>query len=525
MVRTIFYFSAILALLLVAGLYPFWHQSLYLLIAIIPLILLGIYDISCRHNVLRNYPVIGHLRYMFEFIRPEIQQYFVATNLSGRPYNREIRNLVYARAHRELDTHPFGTEHDISDRGYEFIHHSLNVKKVAKECGRILVGGPNCKKPYNASRINISGMSFGALSKNAVMAMNLGAKLGNFLQTTGEGGLTEYHLKHGGDLTWQLGTGYFGCRTLDGKFDDQQFIEKANLDVVKMIEIKISQGAKPSHGGLLPADKINEEISRFRGVPMGQDCLSPPTHSEFSTPIELMHFIQKLREQTGGKPVGFKLCIGKRTEFMGMCKAMLKTGITPDFITIDGAEGGTGAAPLEFSNRFGMPINEGLAFAHNCLVGTNLRDKIRVIASGKVASGFDVIVKLALGANMVNIARPMMFSVGCIQALRCHTNTCPTGVTTQDPKRYRALVVKDKGPHVANYHELTMEGFLELVGAMGLETPDDLEPHMIFFRINEGNSKSFDQLFHYIKPGYLLDNDNIDPYYGVPWQASSAEHF
>lgn len=525
MARKLFYIFSILALLIIGGLYPIWQHSLYLLIAVIPLIALGLYDVHCRHNVLINYPVIGHLRYMFEFVRPEIQQYFVATNLSGRPFNREERTLIYARAHREIDTHPFGTEHDITKEGYEFAQHSINVKKVPEECSRIMVGGPDCKKPYSASRINVSAMSFGALGKNAVKAMNLGAKLGNFAQNTGEGGLTPYHLKEGGDIIMQLGTGYFGCRTPDGKFDDQKYIEKANLDVVKMIEIKISQGAKPSHGGLLPADKITKEIAKIRGIPMGEDCLSPPDHSEFSTPIELLHFVKKLRDQSGGKPVGFKLCVGKRTEFMGICKAMIQTGITPDFITIDGAEGGTGAAPLEYSNRFGMPINEGLAFAHNCLVGSGVRDKIRIIASGKVAAGFDVVMKLALGANMVNQAREMMFSVGCIQALRCHTNTCPTGVATQDPKRIRALVVKDKGPHVKNYHELTMKSFLDMVGAMGLETPDDLRADMIFYRLNEGDSLHFTELFHYIEPGHFLNNEDIHSLFGKPWSRASADHF
>jgi glutamate synthase domain-containing protein 2 len=524
MVRRIFYMACIVTLLFMGMLYLIWPPVLYFLFLVIPLIILGLYDVTSKHNVLRNYPVIGHLRYMFEFIRPEIQQYFVATNQSGRPYSREMRNLIYARAHNELETHPFGTEHDIDSSGYHFANHSLNVKKTSDEAKRISVGGPACQKPYLASRINISGMSFGALSKNAVMAMNLGAKIGNFFQNTGEGGLTHYHLKNGGDIVWQLGTGYFGCRTQDGKFDEKQFAEKANLDQVKMIEIKISQGAKPSHGGVLPAAKIDEEIAKFRGVPMGQDCLSPPTHSAFSTPIEMMHFIQKLREMTHGKPIGFKLCIGHKSEFMSMCKAMLKTGIMPDFITVDGAEGGTGAAPLEFSNRLGMPINEGLAFVHNCLVGTNLRDKIRIIASGKVATGFDVVMKVALGANMCNIARPMMFSVGCIQALRCNENTCPTGVTTQDEARAKALVVEYKGPHVANFQHHTMESFLDITGAMGVDHPDHLTPDMIFLRSSERESINYSDVFNYIEPGNFL-SDNIHPAYRDDWQQSRAEHF
>lgn len=525
MVRTIFYVSSAVALAIIAALYPVWHHSPYLLIIVLPLIALGIYDIYSRHNVLRIYPVIGHLRYMFEFIRPEIQQYFVATNLSGRPFNREMRTLVYERANGVEDVHPFGTEHDINVEGYEFAQHAISVKKVPEEAARTMVGGPDCKKPYNASRINVSAMSFGAISKNAVRALNRGAKLGGFAQDTGEGGLSPYHLMEGGDIIWQLGTGYFGCRTPEGKFDDQAFIEKANLDNVKMIEIKISQGAKPSHGGLLPGAKINEEIAAIRGIPVGKDCLSPPDHSEFSTPTELLYFVKKLRDQTGGKPVGFKLCIGKRSEFMGICKAMLKTNILPDFITVDGAEGGTGAAPLEFTNRFGMPINEGLAFVHNCLTGINVRDKIRVIASGKIASGFDIVLKIALGADMVNMARAFMFSVGCIQALRCHTNTCPTGVTTQDPKRARALVVKRKAVHVKTFHATSMKSFLDMVGAMGVDHPDKLTPKMVYYRLTEGDSLDFSQVFHYIEPGHLLKTGGIHPFFAEDWAASSAEHF
>jgi len=524
MVRSIFYIFSILALLLVGILYPFWSHSLYLLIVIIPLIVLGIYDINCRHNVLRNYPVIGHLRYMFEFIRPEIQQYFVATNLSGRPYSREQRSLIYQRAKGEDDTHPFGTEHDINVSGYEYTHHSIAVKKVPAEAERVIVGGPDCKKPYSASRINISAMSFGALSNNAVRALNLGAKMGNFAQDTGEGGLTPYHLENGGDIIWQIGTGYFGCRTLDGRFDEKQFIKKANIDNVKMIEIKISQGAKPSHGGVLPAAKISKEIAEIRGIEMGKDCLSPPDHSTFSTPEGLLHFVKKLRELTSGKPTGFKLCIGQQEEFMGICKAMLKTNILPDFIVVDGAEGGTGAAPLEYSNRFGMPVNEALAFVQNCLVGINLRDKIRLVASGKVATSFDVVMKIALGADMINMARPMMFAVGCIQALRCHTNTCPTGVTTQDPKRIKALDINDKAPHVKNLHRGTMDGFLDITGAMGVNHPDNLTPDMIYYRLSEGESLKYSDVFKYIEPGNFL-SDNIHPHFKSSWEASSAEKF
>lgn len=524
MVRQLFFYISIISLILIAVISPFWPSMLYFLIIVIPYIALGIYDLRHSHNVLRLYPVIGHLRYMFEFIRPEIQQYFVATNLSGRPYNREMRTLVYMRAKGVEDTHPFGTEHDLDQNDYEFSLHSLSVKRISEEHSRVEVGGPECKKPYNASRLNVSAMSFGSLSSTAVLAMNLGAKLGNFAQDTGEGGLTPYHLRYGGDIIWELGTAYFGCRTLEGEFNEELFVKKALLDNVKMVEIKLSQGAKPSHGGVLPAAKISREIAEIRGIPMGRDCISPPTHSTFSTPKELMQFIVRLRKLTEGKPIGFKLCIGKRSEFMGICKAMLETGVTPDFITVDGAEGGTGAAPLEFSNRLGAPINEGLAFVHNCLVGINLRDKMRIIASGKIVTGFDMMTKIALGADMVNMARPMMFAVGCIQALRCNTNTCPTGVTTQDPRRTKAIVVKEKCHHVKNLHNATIKSFLSLVGAIGIDHPNHLKPEHIHVRRLEGHDVNYAKVFHYIEPGNLL-SDNIHPFYKENWEQSSADRF
>lgn len=524
MARYIFYISSVLSLLIIGLLHLYWDNASYLLILAVPLILIGIYDITSIHNVLRNYPVIGHLRYMFEFIRPEIQQYFVATNLSGRPFNREARTLVYQRANNEEDDHPFGTEHDVNASGYHFAAHSIDVKSVPESASRVTVGGPQCQKPYSASRINISAMSFGALSGNAIRALNRGAKLGNMAHNTGEGSLSSHHLEEGGDIIWQIGTGYFGCRTADGHFDEEKFAKKSTLDVVKMIEIKISQGAKPSHGGVLPAAKISAEIAEIRGVEQDKDCISPPMHSAFSTPTELLQFIAKLRELTGGKPIGFKLAIGRHSQFMGICKAMLETGILPDFITVDGAEGGTGAAPLEYSNRFGLPSCEALAFVHNCLVGINVREKIRLISSGKVTTGFDVLSKISIGADMCNIARAMMFAVGCIQALRCQTNTCPTGVATQDPKRARAVVVDDKAPHVRNFHHNTMKSFLSLTGAMGVDHPDKLHPGMIHTRQGEGVSVSYDELFHYVEPGNFL-SDVMHPWYRPHWDASSATQF
>jgi glutamate synthase domain-containing protein 2 len=524
MARRVFFIFTFLSLALITGCAFIWPPVLYFLIIVAPLIALGIYDLRSHHNILKNYPVVGHLRYLFEFIRPEIQQYFVATNQSGRPYNREQRSLIYQRAKNVMDTHPFGTEHDITAPGYEYANHSINVKKVASDKARIDVGGPACLQPYSASLINISAMSYGALSRNAVRAFNKGAQLANIYQNTGEGGLTDHHLSGGGDITWQIGTGYFGCRTPEGNFDPDLFSKMANLEAVKMIEIKISQGAKPSHGGVLPADKITEEISRIRGIPMGQDCLSPPDHSTFNSPIGLLKYVEKLRQLTHGKPVGFKICIGAKHEFMGICKAMLETGILPDFITVDGAEGGTGAAPLIFTNRLGMPGDEAVAFVHNCLVGCNLRDSIRIIASGKVATGFDIVRKLALGANMVNIARGFMFTIGCIQALHCNTNKCPTGVTSNNPDRYRAIDINLKAERVHNFHHNTIDAFLELVGAMGIDDPQSLHPDLIHYRIDGIRSATLRKLFHFVEPGEFLKTKAPD-FYRTEWDQARPDAF
>lgn len=525
MMRIAFYYAAIGILLVIAGVYFVWPPILYALVVVGPLILLGIRDIYSPHNVLSNYPVIGHLRYIFEFISPEIRQYFVETNQSGRPYNREIRNLIYSRAKAEKDTLPFGTQRDIDLEGYEFAYHSLAPSEVDESAARVLVGGPDCSQPYSASRLNISAMSFGALSSHAIMAMNKGARHGNFAHNTGEGGLSPHHLRHGGDIIWQIGTGYFGCRTKDGGFDPDAFKEKASLDNVKMVEVKLSQGAKPSHGGVLPGAKVNAEIAEARGVPVGETCVSPPAHRTFSTPEGLLEFVAHLRELCGGKPVGFKLCLGVRSEFLGICKAMLKTGITPDFITVDGAEGGTGAAPVEFTDSLGTPINEGLAYVHNALTGVDLRERIRVIASGKIATGFDMVTKIALGADLCNAARPFMFSVGCIQALRCDTNTCPTGVTTQDPRRIRALRVDNKYIRVSNYHRATIKNFLDLTGAMGLDHPDKLKPAHIYHRVlDTPYARDFSQLVEFLQPGELL-GERVPRRFAADWQRASAERF
>ena len=471
------------------------------------------------------YAVGIHARYLLELIRPEIQQYFIEGYADGKPFSREQRAVVYQRAKLDVDTTPFGTQLDLYQVGTEWIDHSIFPKPKLKEPPRVKIGNEQCKKPYHASLFNVSAMSYGSLSKNAVMALNRGAKLGGFIQDTGEGGLTPYHLKHGGDITWQVASGYFGCRTLDGKFDPTKFQEKATLENVKMIEIKLSQGAKPGHGGILPAKKVTKEISEIRGIPMGVDCVSPPFHSAFSTPIEMMNFVARLRELSGGKPVGFKFCVGKKHEFFAICKAMLKTQIYPDFIVIDGSEGGTGAAPLEFTNWVGTPLNEGLTFVQNALVGVGLRDKIKLIASGKVITGFDIAAKLSLGADVCNSARGMMFAIGCIQALRCNTNQCPTGVATQDPRLVEGLDVTDKSVRVANYHRLTIESFLDILAAAGLSSPQDLVPHLIQRRITDTEVLHYDQIYHYLKPGALLGADEIPDSLKFPWTAARAESF
>ncbi len=499
-------------------------HSLWFLLILAIIIIVGLYDLlQKKHAILRNFPVIGHLRYILEFFRPEIQQYFIANDEEELPFNREIRSLVYERAKNIRDTVPFGTERDILQIGYTWVLHSLAPKRVDEVEQRLIVGGPDCKKPYNASRLNISAMSFGSLSANAIMALNKGAKSGGFAQNTGEGGLSPYHLQ-GGDLIFQLGTAYFGCRTEQGLFDEDAFKLIAARDEVKMIEIKLSQGAKPSHGGILPAAKVTEEISLMRHVPMGHDVLSPPAHSAFNSPKGLLQFINQLREASGGKPIGFKLCIGRKNEFLGICKAMLETNILPDFITVDGAEGGTGAAPVEFTNNVGEPLDAGLTFVHNALVGINIRDKIRIICSGKIATGFDMVLRIAMGADLCNAGRAMMMSVGCIQAKQCNSNTCPTGVATQNIRLQRGLVVDEKQHLAANYHTNTVKSFLEIVGAMGLDNPSDLNPDYIMRRISDNVAKPFSEIYDYLKPGQLLESDIPDDFKRY-WDSACADKF
>jgi glutamate synthase domain-containing protein 2 len=491
-----------------------------------PLVLLGIYDMQqTRHSILRLYPVIGHFRYMLEAVRPEIQQYFVESNTDGAPINREFRSLIYQRAKKADDTRPFGTIFDVNRAGYEWINHSLQPKHLDNLDPRIKFGGSDCSQPYMASPLNISAMSFGALSKNAIMALNKGAKIGGFSHNTGEGGLSPYHLEHGGDIVWQIGTGYFGCRDGDGNFDVDKFREMASKDVVKMIEIKLSQGAKPGHGGVLPAAKVTQEIASIRHVPMGKDVISPAAHAAFSTPIGLLEFVAQLREISGGKPVGFKLCIGRRDEFLAICKAMLEGGITPDFITVDGGEGGTGAAPTEMTNSVGTPIRDALIFVNNALLGVGLRDEIRIIASGKMFSAFHVLRILALGADAVNSARGMMLSLGCIQSRTCNTDRCPTGIATQNPSRNKAIVVSDKAERVANFHRQTVANLVELTGAAGLSSIDQLRPKHINRRVQGTDVQTYAQLYTILDEACLLKTSTIPDDWRDDWNSANSQHW
>ncbi|MDA8692903.1 FMN-binding glutamate synthase family protein [Saprospiraceae bacterium] len=504
-VRKIFIILSILILIAIAATSIVWKPILWSLVIIGPIILLGISDIiQTKHTIKRNFPVIGNFRYLLEKIRPEIMQYFVETDKEGSPINRLFRTLIYTRAKKVNDTTPFGTQMDVYRDGYEWMDHSVYAihHKDLVFNPRVEIGGADCKQPYSASLLNISAMSFGSLSRNAILAMNGGAKKGNFAHNTGEGGISPYHLKPGGDLVWQIGTGYFGCRTKDGNFCPDTFKKSATLDNVKMIEIKISQGAKPGHGGILPAIKNTPEIAKIRHVEPHTDVLSPPSHSAFDSAEGLMSFIKQLRDLSNGKPVGFKMCIGIKSEFVDMCRAMLQTGIKPDFITIDGGEGGTGAAPVEFTNSMGHPLREGLAFAVDTLMYYGLKKEIKVIASGKIFSAFHIARTLALGADLCNSARAMMLATGCIQALECNSNTCPTGVATQNESLMKGLDVPDKTQRVANYHEEILKSFVELMAASGLRYPHEFNRHHINRRVNMSTVRSYCDIYPYPESTY-----------------------
>jgi glutamate synthase domain-containing protein 2 len=485
----------------------------------------AIYDLfQRRHSVLRNYPIIGHLRFIMEEIRPEIQQYFVESNTDGRPFDRVTRDLMYDRAKGNHGEKPFGTQRDVNEVGYEFVSHSLQAKpKPDGEVPKVHIGGPRCTQPYNIAMLNVSAMSFGSLSGNAIQALNGGAALGGFAHDTGEGSISVHHRKFGGDLIWEIASGYFGCRDDAGNFDPVTFKERATLDQVKMISIKISQGAKPGLGGLLPGAKVNAEVSEARGVPIGQTIVSPPAHTAFSTPLELIDFIDQLRELSGGKPVGFKLCVGSKREFLSICKAMVERKSGPDFIIVDGSEGGTGAGPVEFEDYVGMPLTEGLMFVHNALVGAGLRQDIKIGVSGKVASGIDIVKRVCQGADFTLAARAMMFAIGCIQAQRCHTNHCPVGVATQDPGRARALVVEDKKQRVFQYQQRTVNSAYQIISSMGLDSFDQLTPRKLFRRIDPQTTKTYRDLYEWLEPGELLESPRLS--WKRDWQVAQADSF
>ncbi|WP_067828393.1 FMN-binding glutamate synthase family protein [Nocardia inohanensis] len=484
----------------------------------------GVYDLVQRkHAVLRNYPVLGHMRYLLESLRPELQQYFIERNYDGRPFDRDVRTMIYERAkgiHGELS---FGTERDLDGVGYEYLVHSVAPVAEPEQPPRVLIGGPDCTRPYSMSLLNISSMSFGALSGNALRALNRGAAAGGFAHDTGEGGLTPYHLEGGADVVWEIGSGYFGTRTGDGAFDPDQFADKAAHDQVKAISIKLSQGAKPGLGGVLPAAKVSREIADYRGVPMDAKCVSPSAHSAFRTPRELIGFVSRLRELSDGKPVGFKLCVGSRVELLAICKAMLAEGTAPDFIIVDGAEGGTAAAPLEYEDNVGLPLTDGLMTLHNALVATGLRDRIRIGASGKIATGTDIVKRLIQGADYTNSARAMMMAIGCIQAQRCHTNKCPVGVATQDPRRTRALDVADKALRAQRFQEATVAQAVQLMASLGVRDPAGLGPHLLRKKLSPTVMKSYAELYEWLTPGRLLEDP--PPTWRADWTAADPDSF
>jgi len=474
----------------------------------------GIEDLrQVNHSVLRNYPVLGHLRWLFESIRPEIRQYFIESDQEASPFSREQRSMVYQRAKRNIDALSFGTRRDVYAPGYEFIFHSIWPTKVPVENQRVMIGSDMCTKPYSSALLNVSGMSFGALGKAALLALNGAAKDGNFYHNTGEGGVSPYHLQPGGDLVWNIGAGYFGCRNEDGTFSLEQFTKMVKENPqIKMIEIKLSQGAKPGKGGHLPGSKVSEEIAATRNIPVGQDCVSPPQHSAFTHPNELMEFADTLRKASGGLPIGIKMCVGRPEEAASIARAMVETGKVLDFVTVDGAEGGTGAAPAEFSNHVGAPLYEGMRMWSALLSGTNLRERgVKMICAGKITSGFTLVKLLALGADVCNAARPFMFSIGCIQSLKCHTDTCPSGVATQNPRLQQGLHVPTKRLRATRFQESTVKAALGLIGAAGVSNPQNLAPRHIVRRINQVDIQSYDKMYPPVAPGCLLNGAETPP--------------
>ena len=528
--RNEFLAFSVLSVALIIGISLFlWPPFWFALLVLGPIILLGLYDmIQTKHTIMRNFPILGRGRYVMEELRPKIYQYFIESETDGKPVSRVFRSVIYQRAKKELDTAPFGTMVDVYDEGYEWMHHSIGAKDAheLEQHPRTTVGGPACTQPYVASIFNVSAMSFGSLSPNAVMALNGGAQIGGFAHNTGEGGISPYHEKFGGDLIYQLGTGYFGSRAADGNFSPEKFKDLvAANDQVKMIELKLSQGAKPGHGGILPAVKNTKEIAAIRGVTPHRDVLSPPFHKAFSTPTGLLEFIAQMRELSGGKPVGFKLCIGRRSEFLAICKAMVKSGIYPDFIAVDGGEGGTGAAPIEFSDSVGMPFKDGLAFAYDALNGFDVKKHIRLFCAGKIFTGFHIFRAMALGADACYSARAMMIALGCIQALECNKNSCPSGVATQKGELVQGLVVRDKKMRVAEYHKETVEAFVELMAAAGLEAASDISREHIFRRTSMIETRQYSEIFPDIPTGSLLTESEVAPSLLKAWKTARIDRF
>jgi len=520
--------TLIVLVLLCAFAAPRSDAALVGLVVFGALLLLGLFDLlQPTHSILRNYPVIGHIRFLLEDVGPELRQYIVESNTEGRPFNRDQRALLYQRAKGVLDKKPFGTELDVYQEGHSWMVHAINAKPpIADPVAnlRIAVGGPDCTRPYEASVLNISAMSFGSLSGAAIRALNTGARLGEFAHNTGEGGISVHHREPGGDLVWQIGTGYFGCRDSNGRFDRGAFREQAVLEAVRMIEVKLSQGAKPGHGGILPGPKVTPTIAQARGVAVGHDCISPPVHHTFSTPIGLLEFLAQLREDSGGKPVGIKLAIGEPVEFLGICRAIHETGLAPDFITVDGGEGGTGAAPIELSDHMGMPILEALVLVHDSLVGIDARDRVRVLASGKLVTSFAMATAMALGADGINTARGFMFSLGCIQAQLCHTNRCPVGVATQDTRLERGLAVEHKAERVRRFHAKSVEALAEIVGAAGFDHPRELQPRHVYQRVSPWEIRRLSDLYPRIERGALLAGAGSG-FLHTAWKAASAKEF
>ena len=525
MQRYLAYAAALLLAVTMLVLAAFWPIA-WLGVAVFgALALLGTWDLlQTRSTLRRNYPVLAHFRYGLESVGPEIRQYFIEGDTAEVPFSRQQRSLVYQRAKGVMDVVPFGSQQDVYGVDYEWINHSMAPTHVDSHDFRVVIGAASAQ-PYSASVFNISAMSFGALSANAVRALNEGARRGGFYHDTGEGSISPYHREKGGDLVWEIGSGYFGCRDEQGRFSEERFVENACSPQVKMIELKLSQGAKPGHGGVLPAAKVSAEIAATRGVPMGHDCVSPATHSAFSTPVGLLQFIARLRELSGGKPTGFKLAIGHPWEWFGIAKAMHETGLLPDFIVVDGAEGGTGAAPAEFIDHVGVPMREALLLVHNTLVGLNLRDRVRVGAAGKIISAFDIARTMAMGADWCNAGRGFMFAVGCIQSQSCHNDRCPTGVATQDPARWRHLDVADKSVRVQQFHDNTLKALRDMLCAAGLEHPRQLGPEHILRRVSPIEVRSLASLYRFLEPGELLEGVPSHAVFRDFWAEARSDAF